>query len=107
MLPSTFRSQPRRMTSVKLAEYFAKLNATPLGYHVGYRIGGRKLVSSSTLVTFCTNGSLYEMMKNKAPGDVFPYDIIVLDEAHEGDIYGMFIVHIHEIKVTLFILHSS
>lgn len=36
-----YRSQPKRVTTVKIAEYFARLNSTPLGYHVGYQIGGR------------------------------------------------------------------
>ena len=43
-------AQPRRLTTVKTAEHFALMNATPLGFHVGYQIGGRNMTSTHTTV---------------------------------------------------------
>lgn len=86
--PRILISQPKRVPTVKIAERFAMINATPLGMHVGYQIGGRNMTCANTMVTFCTNGVLYEKLKNRDEGHLFPYDILVLDEAHEGDLYG-------------------
>uniref|UniRef100_UPI00358E29D8 3'-5' RNA helicase YTHDC2-like n=1 Tax=Myxine glutinosa TaxID=7769 RepID=UPI00358E29D8 len=84
-------AQPRRLTTVAIAERVAAERGEHVGETVGYQIRLESRVSPKTLLTFCTNGVLLRTLMG---GDEALQSVthIIVDEVHERDRFCDFLL---------------
>jgi hypothetical protein len=76
-------TQPRRIAARSLSHYLARLTDTILGQEVGYQTGFDSQQSGKTTLLYVTDGvQMVREIKQRRD-----YDILVLDEVHEWNLY--------------------
>ena len=77
-------TQPRRISTISIANRIAKEMGFKLGDIIGYQVSMESKISDNTRIFIKTNGIFFEeLIHNKS----FQYSYIILDEIHESDIY--------------------
>lgn len=83
-------TEPRRVAVVAVAHRVAEERASQLGEEIGYQIRFEKQISARTKVKFVTSGVLLrETISNPMLSE---YACVVVDEAHERDIFNDFLL---------------
>ncbi|XP_056636301.1 probable ATP-dependent RNA helicase DHX34 isoform X1 [Diorhabda sublineata] len=85
-------TQPRRIACVSLAKRVAYETLTDYKNTVGYQIRFEKTKRSDTKIIFMTEGLLLRQASEKETLE--SYDVIVLDEVHERNLHGDFLIGI-------------
>lgn len=78
-------TQPRRMAAMSVAKRVSEEYGCPLGRQVGYAIRFEDCTSSDTIIKYMTDGML--LREALVDRDLRQYAVIMLDEAHERNIY--------------------
>ncbi|KAF2897114.1 hypothetical protein ILUMI_09060 [Ignelater luminosus] len=104
-------TQPRRLSTVAVAERVAAERGERLGYSVGYQVKLETKAGFNCALIYCTNGVLLRtLMDNKE--DVSNITHIIIDEIHERDKYTDFLLialkrHLRYNKALKIILMSA
>ena len=78
-------TQPRRISTISLANRIAEEMGVKLGEEIGYQVMMESKINDNTKIFIKTNGIFFEeLIHNKN----IPYHYIILDEIHESDIYS-------------------
>ena len=78
-------TQPRRISTISLANRIAEEMGVKLGDKIGYQVMMESNINDNTNIFIKTNGIFFEeLIHNKN----IPYHYIILDEIHESDIYS-------------------
>ena len=78
-------TQPRRISTISLANRIAEEMGVKLGDEIGYQVMMESKINDNTKIFIKTNGIFFEeLIHNKN----IPYHYIILDEIHESDIYS-------------------
>jgi ATP-dependent helicase HrpB len=80
--------EPRRLATVRAAQYIASLLREPVGRTVGYRIRGETRVSPSTRIEVVTEGVLSRLLLDQP--DLPGVGLVIFDEFHERSIHADF-----------------
>ncbi|KAI4488134.1 hypothetical protein M0804_004982 [Polistes exclamans] len=83
-------TQPRRIGCISLAKRVAFETLTENHNEVGYQIRFEKQKTQETKITFITEGLLLRQVSGES--GLLPYDIVVLDEVHERNLHGDFLL---------------
>uniref|UniRef100_A0A8C4R1B1 RNA helicase n=1 Tax=Eptatretus burgeri TaxID=7764 RepID=A0A8C4R1B1_EPTBU len=84
-------AQPRRLTTVAIAERVAAERGEHVGETIGYQIRLESRVSPKTLLTFCTNGVLLRTLMGGVE-TLKSITHIIVDEVHERDRFCDFLL---------------
>ncbi|XP_019855390.1 PREDICTED: uncharacterized protein LOC105313737 isoform X3 [Amphimedon queenslandica] len=84
-------AQPRCIATMGLAKRVSSQRGEACGGVVGYCVGGHKVVSKRTAITYCTAGYLLKKLSYH-PLQIRKYSHIILDEVHERSIDADFIL---------------
>ena len=82
---------PKRSSARSAAEFAAKCMDTRLGDGVGYFFKGDRKVSSNTMLTFTTTGSLASKL-TASSGNIDEYGTIIMDEIHEASVQSIILL---------------
>ncbi|KAG5897825.1 hypothetical protein JTB14_011825 [Gonioctena quinquepunctata] len=85
-------TQPRRIACVSLAKRVAYETLTEYKSTVGYQIRFEKTKRADTNIIFMTEGLLLRQASELET--LSSYDVIILDEVHERNLYGDFLIGI-------------
>ncbi|CAH1184516.1 unnamed protein product [Phyllotreta striolata] len=85
-------TQPRRIACISLAKRVAYETLTEQKNTVGYQIRFEKSKRASTKVIFLTEGLLLRQASEKETLE--SYDVVILDEVHERNLHGDFLIGI-------------
>ncbi|CAG8542535.1 6158_t:CDS:2 [Paraglomus occultum] len=77
-------TQPRRIAATSLADRVSRERGTERHGLVGYHIGGKRGVSSSTRLRYVTTGVLLEILKSDRKLSIYSH--IIMDEIHERNV---------------------
>lgn len=83
-------TQPRRIACISLSKRVSHEMLCEYGMEVGYQIRFERNKSQSTSICFITEGLLLRQLSNE--DKVSQYDVIVLDEIHERNLHGDFLL---------------
>ncbi|XP_035720217.1 probable ATP-dependent RNA helicase DHX34 [Vespa mandarinia] len=83
-------TQPRRIACISLAKRVAFETLTENYNEVGYQIRFEKQKTQETKITFITEGLLLRQVSGES--GLLPYDVVVLDEVHERNLHGDFLL---------------
>lgn len=85
-------TQPRRIACISLSKRVAHEMLCEFGTDVGYQIRFERSKSKDTRIVFITEGLLLRQLSTEAA--LTQYDVIVLDEVHERNLNGDFLLGI-------------
>ncbi|XP_059621067.1 probable ATP-dependent RNA helicase DHX34 [Phlebotomus argentipes] len=83
-------TQPRRIACISLSKRVAHEMLCEYGMEVGYQIRFERSKNQSTSICFITEGLLLRQLSTEA--NLSQYDVIVLDEIHERNLHGDFLL---------------
>ncbi|GAB0088574.1 probable ATP-dependent RNA helicase DHX34 [Sergentomyia squamirostris] len=83
-------TQPRRIACISLSKRVAHEMLCEYGTLVGYQIRFERNKSQATSICFITEGLLLRQLSTEA--SLMQYDVIVLDEIHERNLHGDFLL---------------
>jgi ATP-dependent helicase HrpB len=78
--------EPRRLATIRAAQYIAMLLHEPVGRTVGYRIRGETCISSLTRIEVLTEGVLSRLLLDQP--DLPGVGLVIFDEFHERSIHA-------------------
>uniref|UniRef100_A0A1Y1L8Q9 RNA helicase n=1 Tax=Photinus pyralis TaxID=7054 RepID=A0A1Y1L8Q9_PHOPY len=86
-------TQPRRISTVAVAERVSEERGETLGGTIGYQIKLKYVCSPQSALIYCTNGILLKtLMSNKNQEYLMNISHIIVDEIHERDKYTDFLL---------------
>lgn len=83
-------TQPRRIACISLSKRVAHEMLSEFGTEVGYQIRFERSKNKNTKIVFITEGLLLRQLSTEA--GLTQYDVIVLDEIHERNLHGDFLL---------------
>lgn len=83
-------TQPRRIACISLSKRVAHEMLSEFGSDVGYQIRFERSKNKNTKIVFITEGLLLRQLSTEAA--LSQYDVIVLDEIHERNLHGDFLL---------------
>ncbi|XP_055678167.1 probable ATP-dependent RNA helicase DHX34 isoform X2 [Lutzomyia longipalpis] len=83
-------TQPRRIACISLSKRVSHEMLCEYGLEVGYQIRFERSKGQSTSICFITEGLLLRQLANEAT--LSQYEVIVLDEIHERNLHGDFLL---------------
>ncbi|KAK4880939.1 hypothetical protein RN001_004258 [Aquatica leii] len=85
-------TQPRRLSTVAVAERVAEERGESVGHTVGYQIKLKYLCSPKSALMYCTNGILLRTLMNNNEDYLKNVTHVIVDEIHERDKYTDFLL---------------
>ncbi|KAF5298687.1 hypothetical protein FQR65_LT09667 [Abscondita terminalis] len=85
-------TQPRRLSTVAVAERVAEERGESVGHTVGYQIKLKNMSSSESALVYCTNGILLRTLMSSNEEYLKTVTHIIVDEIHERDKYTDFLL---------------
>lgn len=84
-------TQPRRISTLGLADRISSERVDQVGQEIGYIIRGELKVGDSTRITFCTTGVLLRLLQTSSKF-LSSMSYIVIDEVHERSVDSDFLL---------------